>query len=122
VLLDWIQQQPALDASRIHVAGYSMGALMAMLLAGTDPRVKAVAVMVPPNLDDKVAAVSPRRAAPGLAGRTVWLLSADEDDYSTQAENADLFEAIAAREKRHLRFSSGHALPAEYVEQLLDWF
>jgi dienelactone hydrolase len=50
VLLDWVTQQPQFDRGNIRAAGYSMGAQMALLLAGTDGRVSAVAAMVPPGL------------------------------------------------------------------------
>ncbi|MBN1967394.1 MAG: alpha/beta fold hydrolase [Anaerolineae bacterium] len=39
--LDWIGQQPGLDAARIGVVGLSMGGAVTALLAGRDPRVKA---------------------------------------------------------------------------------
>ncbi len=122
VALDWALAQPHIDAGRVAAAGYSMGAQMALLLAGVDGRVSAVAAMVPPHLDDKVAAVAPRNALAGLEGLRVWLLSADDDDYAPQAANAALFDAIPAADKQHLRFAGGHALPASYVERLRPWF
>lgn len=122
LLLNWVQQQTPLDATRVQAAGYSMGAQIALLLAGVDPRVKAVAAIVPPHLDDKVAAVSPRNAFAGLGATRVWLLSADQDEYARPDQSAALFEALPGPEKRHLRFASGHALPAAYVEQLEAWF
>lgn len=122
VLLDGIEQQPQLDAGRIRAAGYSLGAQMALLLAGTDPRVRAVAAMVPPAVGDTVAAVSPRSVAGRLAPVTVWLLTADDDEYAAARDNASLFEALPGPDKRHLRFSGGHVLPAAYVDQLRPWF
>lgn len=120
-LLDWVLQQPTIDADRVQVTGYSMGAQMALLLAAADHRVHAVAAMVPPHLDGKVAAVAPALAASGLAGKRVWLLSADKDDYASPAQNTALFDAIPSANKKHLRFESGHLLPADYVSALQDW-
>ena len=122
LLLDWVVAQPQLDASRIAVAGYSMGGQLALLLGGVDARISQVAAIVPPHLDDKVAAVSPARLLPGLAGKKVWLLSADDDDVASQAQNQALFDAIPSADKRHLRFRSGHVLPPGYAERLRDWF
>lgn len=122
VLLDWAAQQPGLDARRIRVAGYSMGGQMALLLGGLDPRIEAVAAIVPPHLDDKVAAVSPQRLLAGLAGKRVWLLSADDDEHASAAQNQALFDALPAADKRHLRFPGGHVLPVGYAERLRDWF
>lgn len=122
VALDWVVQQPGIDARHIRAAGYSMGAQMALLLAGLDKRIEAVAAIVPPHLDDKVAAVSPQRLVSGLAGKKVWLLSADDDEYATAAQNQALFEVLPGTDKQHLRFPGGHVLPEGYVEQLRPWF
>lgn len=122
LLLDWVSTQPQLDRTRVRVAGYSMGGQLALLLGGIDPRISAVAAIVPPHLDDKVAAVSPARLLPGLTGKKVWLLSADDDELASRAQNQALFDAIPTTDKQHRRFDSGHLLPAGYAEQLRDWF
>ena len=122
VLLDWLITQPHLDARRIKAAGYSMGAQGALLLAGLDDRVHAVAAMVPPHLGDNVAAVAPINLVAGLQGKRVWLLTGDEDDEANPKQNQALFDAIPSQDKKHLRFDSGHLLPRDYVEQLSDWF
>lgn len=122
LLLDWVQTQPQLDGSDVRVAGYSMGAQMALLLGGMDERVGAVLAVVPPHLDNKVAIVAPRNAVAGLAGKKVWLLSADDDEYASQAQNHDLFEVLPTADKRHIRFPGGHLLPVDYTEALGDWF
>jgi dienelactone hydrolase len=121
VLLDALASQPQLDLQRIGAAGYSMGAQMALLLAGADARVRAVAAVVPPDVDDKVAAVSPTRAARRLGDRTVWLLTADDDEHASVAANDALFAALPGTDKQHLRFEGGHLLPARYVERLRPW-
>lgn len=121
VLLDWVVRQPQFDRGNIRAAGYSMGAQMALLLAGTDGRVSAVAAMVPPGLTDRVAVVAPLNVAPKLTSTRVWLLTADSDEHASVAENAALFAAIPGPGKQHLRFDSGHLLPAGYVECLRPW-
>lgn len=121
VLLDWVERQPQLDATRVRAVGYSMGAQMALLLAGTDGRVRSVAAMVPPHLDRKVAAVAPATIMHRLADVEVWLLTGDEDEYASRADSLDFFAALPSRAKRHLRFPAGHLLPPDYVEQLRPW-
>lgn len=121
VLLDWVTQQPQFDRSNIRAAGYSMGAQMALLLAGTDARVSAVAAMVPPGLTNRVAVVAPLNVAPRLAATRVWLITADDDEHASARENAALFAALPGAGKQHLRFAGSHLLPAEYAERLLPW-
>jgi len=122
VLLDWLVAQPHVDAKRIKAAGYSMGAQGALLLAGLDERVHAVAAMVPPHLGNNVAVVAPINLVAGLRGKRVWLLTGDDDDEASPKQNQALFDAIPSQDKKHLRFASGHLLPADYVEQLSAWF
>ncbi len=122
VLLDWLVAQPQLDAGRILAAGYSMGAQGALLLAGLDDRVQAVAAMVPPHLGDNVAVVAPMNLVGGLQGKRVWLLTGDDDEHASTQQNQALFQAIPSQDKKHLRFASGHLLPTDYVERLSDWF
>ncbi|MES2717198.1 MAG: dienelactone hydrolase family protein [Pseudomonadota bacterium] len=121
VLLDWVAQQPQFNRSDIRAAGYSMGAQMALLLAGTDGRVSAVTAMVPPALSNTVAVVAPLNLVPQLAATRVWLLTADDDDHAGVHDNASLFEALPGVGKQHLRFAGGHLLPAGSVERLLPW-
>lgn len=121
LLLDWLAAQPRYDPA-VRATGYSMGAQMALLLAGVDPRVRSVAAIVPPGLGARVAAVAPVTVAPRLAGVEVWLLTADDDEVASVAENAALYAALPGPAKQHLRFAGGHVLPADYVERLAPWF
>jgi dienelactone hydrolase len=121
MLLDWVATQPQLDSQRVKAAGYSMGAQGALLLAGLDGRVQAVAAMVPPHLDDKLAAVAPMQVVAGLQGKRVWLLTGNDDEHASAQENQALFDAIPGPDKKHLRFESGHLLPGDYVQALADW-
>jgi dienelactone hydrolase len=121
VLLDWVEQQPTLDASRVRAAGYSMGAQMALLLAATDTRVGSVAAMVPPHVDCTVAVVAPVSVAAWLHNVEVWLLTANDDEYAPPSDNSALFAALQGEAKKHLTFPGGHLLPPTYVEQLQPW-
>jgi dienelactone hydrolase len=121
VLLDALAQQPLLEAGRVRAAGYSMGAQMALLLAGVDARVHSVAAMVPPHLGCTVAAVAPLTVAARLTHTGVWLLTADDDEYASRRHNQALFAALPGGQKQHLRFDGGHVLPARWVQTLQPW-
>lgn len=99
-----------------------MGAQMALMLAGVDDRVQAVAALVPPHLDQKVAVVAPVNVVGTLQGRRVWLVTADADEYASVKDNAALFAALPAEpQNRHLRDPGGHLLPAGDGDGLLPW-
>lgn len=122
VLLDWLVQQPQFDSAKIDVAGYSMGAQVSLLLAGVDSRISDVVAIVPPHSDNRTALVSPSNFLAGLSDNKVWLVTGNEDEYASMQQNESLFNEFPTDNKMHLRFDSGHILPAHYVTQLAAWF
>ena len=61
-LIDWAQTQSDIDANRIALIGFSHGALVASLVAATEPRLRAtVLVMGGANLPDILATCSLER-------------------------------------------------------------
>ncbi|WP_245732149.1 alpha/beta hydrolase family protein [Thalassotalea agarivorans] len=122
VLLDWMDNQSQFDKEQTHVAGYSMGAQVSLLLASTDQRIEHVLSIVPPYLDDKTAIVAPKNFARAINVDTLWLVTANDDEYASKSENQELFEMIAIDDKKHIQFDGGHVLPTGYYNQLSGWF
>lgn len=122
VLIDWIAQQKQLDINNTHVAGYSMGAQLSLLLAGVDKRISNVLAIVPPHIEDTTASVAPKNVVSLLNNQKVWLVTADNDEYATEDENQSLFSAITASDKKHIVLKGSHILPQAYVDSLVDWF
>ena len=122
VLLDWLEQQPQFDRANIHIAGYSMGAHISLLLAAVDPRIHRVLAIVPPHINNRTAIVAPKNMLAGLADNPVWLLSANDDEYASKKQNKSLFSALPNSNKQHVEFASGHLLPATYPQTLESWF
>lgn len=121
VLLDWLSSQPQFDATRIDIAGYSMGAQVSLLLAAVDTRIKRVAAVVPPHMSNRTAIVAPLSLLSGLADNPVLLLSANDDEYASEKENMQLFNALPNSDKLHYKFAGGHLLPAGYVQHFEQW-
>jgi len=118
VLLDWLTEQAPFVPGRISAAGYSMGAQIALLLGAIDDRVDRLLAIVPPHIGDETAIVAPQNAIDGLRGKTVWLVSASDDEYASSAQNEALFRALPTSDKRHKIFAGGHILPTGYVAEL----
>lgn len=121
ILMDWIERQPDLDGGNLTLAGYSMGAQVALLASAVDPRVKRVVGMVPPHIDDKTAVVAPKNLASLIKKPEVLLITANDDEYASGEDNLHLYEAIASQQKKHLAFEGGHILPADYINAVGDW-
>lgn len=121
VLLDWLSTQPQFDAERIDITGYSMGAHVSLLLAAVDYRVKRVAAVVPPHINNYTAIVAPLNMLTGLADNPVLLFSANDDEYASKKQNKALFNALPNTDKQHYVFGGGHVLPADYVQHFETW-
>ncbi|MCE9669930.1 alpha/beta hydrolase [Myxococcus stipitatus] len=105
---------------RVLVAGYSMGAQVALLLAAHEPRVTQLVTMVPPHIDPSMEEIAPSRHMAKV--QQDWLLlTANQDDFAPVADSRALFEAAPSRRKLHKTFDSGHALPREYLEEVRRW-
>ncbi|MGL6160463.1 alpha/beta fold hydrolase [Microbulbifer sp.] len=120
VLIDWISRQPNLDGGNLTLAGYSMGAQVALLAAALDPRVDRVIAMVPPHISDKTALVAPKNLAALIKKSSVLLITANDDEYASKEDNLRLYDSVASEGKEHLTFSGGHILPDSYVEVLAE--
>ena len=121
VLLDWLSTQPQFDAERVDITGYSMGAHVSLLLAAVDNRVKRVAAVVPPHINNYTAIVAPLNMLAGLADNPVLLFSSNDDEYATHKENNELFNALPNTDKKHHIFAGGHVLPQDYVQHFAAW-
>lgn len=102
----------------ILVAGYSMGAQMAVLFAAKHKEVTHVVSMVPP------AAQSAKVVAPVNHASKVqaqWLLiTASKDQFSSNADNDALEKAGGANITR-IEFDSEHRLPRAYIDAVKEW-
>ena len=106
------------NPKQVLAVGYSMGAQMATLLAASDERVTHLVTMVPPAVRN-VPEVSPISFAPEV--HIPWLLiTADQDQYSSQAQNLELAEA-AGKTPDLQSFDSKHVLPGDYVTSVIGW-
>lgn len=121
VLLDWVIQQPELDAANISVAGYSMGGQASLLLAAVDDRVKTVVSVVPPFVDNSVARVSPLNVVSNIQHARVLMIYGEYDDVASPAENQLVFNTISSHDKHLSAIPADHILPVDYVQQVSDW-
>lgn len=121
VLINWIATQPQLDETNINFAGYSMGAQIVLLLSTLEENTQKVISMVPPHLDNKVAAVAPINLIAHSQAQDLLLITADNDEFATEEENRVLFELINANNKRHHVFPGDHILPPEYIDTIAEW-
>jgi uncharacterized protein len=130
--LDFLETRADLDARRVGLLGYSLGAMMGAILAGVDERVRACVFMVggdvirdhmehvPHSLRDFLEPVSPANFVGRISPRPVFFLNGRHDD-TVPAAAAELLHGAAREPKRVLWADAGHRLPPEVALQGVDW-
>lgn len=120
-LVDWIETQDYLDAENISVAGYSMGGQVSLILAAVDNRIDDVIAVVPPFINNTVAAVSPYNLVPQIDDGSILFIFGEKDDVASLAENKMVFNAISTKDKELLAYDADHILPENYVNAIGAW-
>jgi dienelactone hydrolase len=125
--VDWLEEQPEVDPSRMGVVGYSLGGFLALMTAADEPRLQVVALAAAGDLPDQTpyatmvrSVVDPQRAARKLAGRPLLLLNGRRDTTTRPAQAERLF-AAAEEPKTLLWYEGGHWPPPAAIEQVVQW-
>jgi cephalosporin-C deacetylase-like acetyl esterase len=120
-LLDWIETQNYLDAEDTSVAGYTMGGQASLILAAVDNRIDDVITIVPPFINNTIAAVSPYNLAHQIDDGRVLFIYGEKDDVASPEENEIVFNAISTKDKKLLGYDADHILPENYVNAVGAW-
>jgi Dipeptidyl aminopeptidases/acylaminoacyl-peptidases len=124
--LDYLETRKDINAGKLGYFGYSWGGAMAPILLAEDERVKAAVLAcggfwqqkAPPEVEQ--INFAPRLKIPVLMlnGKYDFIFPVD----TSQAPMFRLFQT-PEKDKRHLLFETGHALPRkELVTETLRWF
>lgn len=127
VALQFLAEHRAVDARRLGIGGYSLGAYLAVTVAAGNPLVKAIALAAGGDLPDETPFASlvrkfadPRRAVRALAGRPLLMVNGRYDRTIRPAQARALFEA--AGEPKELRwYDGGHWPPSNAIEEAAEW-
>jgi len=128
-LIDWAETRPELNVKGgVALVGYSLGSWISSVAGPSDPRVRAMVLMVggawdiPAELlnDPHVAATDPRVSLPHFKGRPVLFLNAKGDSIVAPELSRRLFEA-AAEPKTQIWYEGGHLLPTPAYQEAARW-
>lgn len=122
----FLAAQPAVDASRIALVGYSLGAFLAVHVA-TDPLVRVVLLAAGGDLPDTMPFVSvvrtvvnPLRAVRKLSGKPLLMVNGSYDRTIRPEQAKRLFDA-ASEPKQIIWYSGGHWPPDSEVATAASW-
>lgn len=124
---DCLESMPTIDARRLALIGYSLGAYLGVMIAASERRVRAVALAAGGDLPEELplarlvrTVVDPLRAIRALAGRPLLMVNGryDRRIRPTQAER--LYEA--AGDPKQLRwYNGGHWPPPGEIDFAAQW-
>lgn len=123
----YLASRPEVDASRIAIAGYSLGAFIAAVAAAENPAVRVVALVaggdLPPNIPFAALVrriAGPLRAVRSLNGRPLLMVNGRSDRTVTPVQAQALFDA--ALEPKQLRwYDGGHWPPESALTWIAEW-
>jgi hypothetical protein len=125
--ITYLVEQRRVDRTRIAIAGYSLGAYLAVILAATEPRLCAIALTAGGDLPLSLpflplirTIVDPRRAARALGGRPLLMMNGNRDRRIAPAQATALFEA-ASEPKEQRWYEGGHWPPSSAIDDVADW-
>ncbi len=124
--LDWVATRPDLDADRIALFGFSMGANIGFISSAIDERIDAsvlmAAVPIPPQQEDGLTQLaSPFLFAPQLGHRPVLMIMAEEDSFYTPEAARALYGTIGGENKSLVMVGGGHDLPRSTARTAVQW-
>ena len=123
----YLSDQPAIDPGRLAVAGYSLGAYLAVIVASDAPHVRAVALAAGGDLPETTPFAAlvrtfadPRKAVRALAGRPLLMVNGRFDRTIQPAQARALFDAAGEPKEIHW-YDGGHWPPPAAIEIVADW-
>ena len=123
--IDYLSSRSEIDLNRIAVDGFSFGSIVAYILTAVDPRVKVASLSGLPvgrksyNWDSPL--IRKFNFIEGITEQPL-LLQLGKNDPNILKEDVDYFFSLLKSKNKALHwYESGHGLPQEYQEKVLEW-
>jgi alpha-beta hydrolase superfamily lysophospholipase len=120
--LRWLAGRPGVRASAMAIAGASLGANLAALVAAGDPSLVGVA-LISPSLDYRGLRLDPSLLKK-LAGRPMWLAASTEDPFALRTIKELAGDGVGREQRLSSVRGHGSALLAadqDLARALVDW-
>ncbi len=135
MIMDYLQQRIQDTNLEFNLIGYSMGGAFSLILNNLEDRINCIVACVPPMsrpfseveelnwsnvLAEKMMAISPLYCATDQKS-PVAMLMGKTDFFIPEQEAKDFFDAILIDDKKLKFYDSGHELPNDYIEDVINW-
>jgi len=125
--LRFLASHADVDGSQIGIAGYSLGAYVALVVAANDPSIRAVCLAAGGDLPSDIPfaplirnMVDPRRIIRNIGGRPLLMLNG-RFDQRIRPEAAEALFAAALEPKELRWYEGGHWPPPNVIDDAADW-
>ncbi len=125
--LRYLAGHPNIDACRISLVGYSLGAFIGLKVASGNSQVRSLVLASGGDLPEQTPFIGfvrtvadPIKMVRSLNGRPLLMLHGRYDRAVTPAQAERLFNA-AREPKRMLWWDSGHILPSQAIDEAAAW-
>jgi dienelactone hydrolase len=123
----YLATRPEIDASRIAIAGYSLGAFLATVVAAENSQIRFVALVAGGDLPSNIPfaplvrkIAGPVRAIRSLNGRPLFMMNGRRDRTVTPAQAQALFDAAQEPKQLHW-YDGGHWPPESSLASVAEW-
>jgi dienelactone hydrolase len=125
--LRFLASHADIDRNHIGIAGYSLGAFVALVVAANDPSIRAVCLAAGGDLPSDIPfaplirnIVDPRRCVRDIAGRPLLMVNGRFDE-RIRPEAAEALFAAALEPKELRWYEGGHWPPPNVIDDAADW-
>lgn len=119
--IDYLGTRSEIDADRLAVVGYSMGATQGVLLLAAERRLRTAVLCALPADPSKWSLIAPQNHLGHVGDRPVLMCMGRSDSMCPEPQARALFALLDPRPHRLLLFDSGHKLPTDYVAPAVAW-
>lgn len=121
--IHYLVERDEIDACRVGIAGYSLGAYLSVTVASKNKFVRAVALAAGGDLPEETPFASiartiadPQRAVRSIAGRPLCMINGRYDQTIRPAQARSLFDAATEPKELHW-YNGGHWPPQPVIDQ-----
>ncbi len=125
--IHYLVERDDIDACRVGIAGYSLGAYLSLAVASKNKFVRAVALAAGGDLPEQTPFASivrtiadPQRAVRAIAGRPLFMINGRYDRTIRPSQARSLFDAATEPKELHW-YNGGHWPPATAIDQTAAW-
>ena len=123
----YLASHDAIDHSRIGMAGYSLGAYLAVMVAADNLAIRAIALAAGGDLPRETpfasvvrSFIDPKRAVRELAGRPLLMVNGRQDVHVRPELARTLYEAASEPKELHW-YDGGHWPPPAVIDATAAW-